>query len=185
MRRLRSHLSYANVTATLALFVALGGSSYAAIKVTGKNVKNSSLTGADIRNNSVTGKDVKGLGSGDFKKGTLRTGPAGPQGPQGSAGAPGSALAFGRVDADGTLSLSRNVTKVTVGSGAGGSYCIDLAVSGARNITANLTFGSSTDGSTFVDIGTSVACPASTDVVVSTYREGPGLTAQPFFFTVN
>jgi hypothetical protein len=31
-------LTYANVTATLALFIALGGSSYAAVKLTGKDV---------------------------------------------------------------------------------------------------------------------------------------------------
>src|SRR5437763_96023 len=31
LRRLRDHLSYANVVATLALFIALGGSSYAAV----------------------------------------------------------------------------------------------------------------------------------------------------------
>jgi hypothetical protein len=39
--------------------VALGGSSYAAITITGKNVKNSSLTGADVKNSSLTGADVK------------------------------------------------------------------------------------------------------------------------------
>lgn len=43
----------------LALFVALGGTGYAAIIVTGKNVKNSSLTGKDVKNSSLTGKDVK------------------------------------------------------------------------------------------------------------------------------
>ena len=35
MRRIRSKLSYANVVATLCLFVALGGTSYAAVKITG------------------------------------------------------------------------------------------------------------------------------------------------------
>ena len=42
---LRARLTYANVMATIAVFVALGGSSYAAITITGKNVRNSSLTG--------------------------------------------------------------------------------------------------------------------------------------------
>ena len=42
MDRLR-RLSYANVVATLALFVALGGSSYAAIRITGKNVVDGTL----------------------------------------------------------------------------------------------------------------------------------------------
>ena len=50
---------YANVVATLALVVAMGGTSYAAVKITGKDVKNSSLTGKDVKNESLTGKDLK------------------------------------------------------------------------------------------------------------------------------
>jgi hypothetical protein len=45
-------ISYANLTATAAMFIALGGSSYAAIKITGSNVANGSLAGADIKNAS-------------------------------------------------------------------------------------------------------------------------------------
>jgi len=58
-RHLQGKLTYANVVATLALFIALGGSSYAAIKVTGKNVRNGSLTGKDIKRNSLGGKRIK------------------------------------------------------------------------------------------------------------------------------
>jgi hypothetical protein len=95
--RLRRRLSYANVMATIAVFVALGGSSYAAISVTGKNVKNSSLSGKDVKNNSLTGKDVKGLKSGDiadrsllskdFKAGQLPAGATGATGPRGPSDA--------------------------------------------------------------------------------------------------
>jgi hypothetical protein len=42
--RLRSSLTYANVMATVAVFVALGGSSYAALQVTSKNVPRDALT---------------------------------------------------------------------------------------------------------------------------------------------
>jgi hypothetical protein len=35
LSNLRARLTYANVVATLALFIALGGSSYAAITITG------------------------------------------------------------------------------------------------------------------------------------------------------
>jgi hypothetical protein len=45
--------SYASVVATLALAVALGGTSYAAVKITGKDVKNGSLTGKDLKKRSV------------------------------------------------------------------------------------------------------------------------------------
>ena len=59
LERLRGRLSYANVVATLALFIALGGSSYAALTITGKNVRNGSLTGKDIKRNSLTGRQIR------------------------------------------------------------------------------------------------------------------------------
>jgi hypothetical protein len=54
-------LTYGNVAATLALFVALGGTSYAALSINGSDVANGSLTGKDVHNNSLTARDVKGL----------------------------------------------------------------------------------------------------------------------------
>jgi hypothetical protein len=57
--RLRGQLSYANVVATLALFVALGGSSYAALTITGKNVRDRSLTGKELKRNSLTGRQIR------------------------------------------------------------------------------------------------------------------------------
>ena len=56
---LNSRPSVATVLSLIALFAALGGTSYAAATISGKQVKNSSLTGADIKNNSVGGADVK------------------------------------------------------------------------------------------------------------------------------
>lgn len=56
----RSKLTYANVMATLALFVALGGGAYAAIEITGRDVKDRSLTGRDIKKRSVPINRVKG-----------------------------------------------------------------------------------------------------------------------------
>jgi hypothetical protein len=102
LRLVMRTLSYTNVTATLALFVALGGTSFAAVKLTGANVRNGTVTGSDLRNESVKGRDVSGLtgrdvknGSltnsdlaalvgADFKAGQLAAGPAGPQGPAGT-----------------------------------------------------------------------------------------------------
>lgn len=59
INRLRRKLSYANVVATLALFIALGGSSYAALTISGENVSNGSLTGKDLKRNSLTGRQIK------------------------------------------------------------------------------------------------------------------------------
>ena len=76
-----------NAVAYLALFVALGGTSFAAATViTGKNVKDSSLTGADVKKGSLTGSDVKNesLAPADFS-GSVQ-GATGPQGPKGDTG---------------------------------------------------------------------------------------------------
>ncbi len=88
----RKHLTYANVTASVALFVALGGGAYAAARVKSVNVVDGSLTGVDIKNESLHSADISGLRSGDFAKGQLpagKTGAQGPQGPQGPQGIQG------------------------------------------------------------------------------------------------
>ncbi|MFP5452221.1 MAG: hypothetical protein ACLGG9_10810 [Thermoleophilia bacterium] len=120
MHRLRTHLSYANVIATLAPFVALGGVGYAAVtlpansvgtaqmknnSVTGVKIRNGTVASADVRNNSLIGADVRNgsLTGADIRDGSLSPadfgGPppggsvvsAGPQGPSGPPGLPGPA----------------------------------------------------------------------------------------------
>jgi hypothetical protein len=64
MKRLRSKLTYANVVATLALFLVIaGGSAFAASKfaknsVGTKQIKNNAVTGAKIKNGAVTGAKI-------------------------------------------------------------------------------------------------------------------------------
>jgi len=59
MSALKQRLTYANVMATMAVFIALSGSSYAALKVTGKDVRNSSLTYRDLKRNTLGGTRIK------------------------------------------------------------------------------------------------------------------------------
>lgn len=54
----RSRLTYANVVATLALFVALGGTSYAVSQVTGRQIKNRSITRVDVKRDALTGAEI-------------------------------------------------------------------------------------------------------------------------------
>jgi hypothetical protein len=56
---LRRHLSYANVMATVAVFIALGGSSYAALTITGADVRNGSLTNRDLKKNTLDGRRIR------------------------------------------------------------------------------------------------------------------------------
>ncbi|HEV7483620.1 MAG TPA: hypothetical protein VGO13_11035 [Solirubrobacterales bacterium] len=88
--RPRPRLTYANVIATLALFLALGGATAYAASL-GKN----SVGNKQLKKNAVTGAKVKdgSLLAGDFKAGQLPSGergPVGERGPQGVAGAPGA-----------------------------------------------------------------------------------------------
>jgi hypothetical protein len=56
--RVGPHLSFANVTALVALFVALGGSSYAAMRVGSQEIVDNSVASKDLRNNDVRGQDI-------------------------------------------------------------------------------------------------------------------------------
>jgi hypothetical protein len=84
--RIRSRTSFANAVSMVALFVALGGTSYAAAKLP-KN----SVGSAQIKTNGVGTSDVKNgsLRGIDFRPGELPAGPQGLQGPQGLKGEPG------------------------------------------------------------------------------------------------
>ena len=160
--KLRSRLTYANVMATIAVFLALGGTSYAALTITSKNVRNESLTSADLKNNSIKSADVRNgsLLARDFKAGQLPAGPQGPQGPQGAkgdagpegargatgatgaTGAPGTARGYAYVAYDGTFygePSSKNVEKVTKFST--GTYCVHFSFGTPNNVTATLEGG--------------------------------------------
>ncbi len=57
--KLRHRLTYANVMSTLAVFVALGGSSYAAVTISGTNIKNRSISASKLKKNTLTGLQVR------------------------------------------------------------------------------------------------------------------------------
>jgi hypothetical protein len=126
MQRLRSKLSFANVTAFIALFVALSGAAYAANSVNGKDIINGSITGKDIKQGSIPLTALK----------KLPVGTPGPAGAPGAPGAPGSALAFAHVLANGTLdtSKSKNVSAAKKISSPG-YYCVSPTVP-VQNIIA-------------------------------------------------
>ena len=52
-------MRYSNVMATIAVFIALGGTSYAATQISGKDVRNGSLTGLDVKDGSLTAKELR------------------------------------------------------------------------------------------------------------------------------
>src|SRR4051812_46742023 len=101
MRPLRScRPSPAMVVALLALFVAMGGVGYAALKL-----PRNSVGGKQLKSNAVTSAKVKNasLRKGDVAAGQLRHGPVGKQGERGLRGDKGL---HGKTGAPGTDTLT-------------------------------------------------------------------------------
>jgi hypothetical protein len=156
----RGRLTYSNVTATVALFVALSGSAYAAHATVfgsggvlnqciGKHgTERAIATGARCKRSeqfvAINEVGPTGPAGSPGLKGDAGTGgPAGAQGGQGTPGVqgtPGTARAYGLVTSTGTLSRQSNV--VAVSHPNPGEYCITL-VSGIDpnttgvNVTVN------------------------------------------------
>jgi len=108
MTAIRTRLTYANVMATIAVFVALGGSALAIDKIKAnsvgsKQIKAKAVKNGDIADNAVTSVKVAdgSLLGDDFAAGQLPAGPAGPKGDTGAPGAPGEPGAPGQPGAPG------------------------------------------------------------------------------------
>lgn len=57
--RLRRHLSYANVMASVAVFLALGGVGYAAATINGNSIKKQTIGAGKLKNGTLTASQVK------------------------------------------------------------------------------------------------------------------------------
>ena len=115
------------VVASIALFVALAGTSVAAVS---QLVPRNSVGTPQLRNNAVVSAKVRNgsLLRADFRSGQIPAGPAGPAGPQGPAGPAGPAGAaatslWAVVDQNGTLIRNKGVASAQKIGGVGtGDY---------------------------------------------------------------
>ncbi|HEU4735872.1 MAG TPA: hypothetical protein VFS48_02440 [Solirubrobacterales bacterium] len=174
---MRPKLTYANVVASLALFVALGGTSYAVNELGKNSVKSANIgkeqvKGSDIAKNAVTSPKVKdfSLLANDFKPGQLPAGPTGEKGEKGATGPKGPQGAPGlteleRVYTSGVGNNS-NSPKSTTATCAPGKVAIsagydisgakdpDVTPGGLANVIADVVIPSSPSsvpGSVFVE----------------------------------
>jgi hypothetical protein len=83
-RLIRRRLTYANVISTVALFVALGGVSYAAVKLPANSVGTKQIKSKAVTKAKVDPSLFKTIRGGDGPKGD--TGATGSQGPKGDPG---------------------------------------------------------------------------------------------------
>jgi len=139
LKRFTKHLGYSNVIASLALFVALGGASYAAVtlpanSVGTKQLAKKAVSGSKIKRSAITSPKVQdgSLLAADFQPGQLKAGSQGPTGPAGPKGDPGAAGERGPSDA------------FSIGNGTSSSSDppLDLAVpAGDYVVTSKVVYG--------------------------------------------
>jgi hypothetical protein len=123
--------SPAMTVALLALFVAMGGTGYAALKfpknsVGAKQIKSNAVRSGEVKNRSLLKQD--------FKAGQLPRGPRGVRGLQGSPGAPATRL-WVVMNADGTIAR-RSSPSITLDAAASDPNVGDYSVNFGRNISA-------------------------------------------------
>lgn len=127
MGRILARLTYANVMATVAVFIALGGASYAALK---------------LPRNSVGPKQLKAgavtLAKLNRASRTSLTGPAGPQGPTGPIGAPGPSTGYA-ASHEGAIVPTTTFSRVLSLDLPAGSYLIQAKLDGI-NISEKKTW---------------------------------------------
>lgn len=136
-KRIQTRITYANVMATLALFIALGGASWAAIKLPAKSVgtkqiRKGAVTRPKLAKNAVTSGSVADgtLLVRDFAPGQLFPGTKGDTGGKGDPGATGPAGADGQAAPSGGEPLRRTVVLHGDGSPTANGTALLNAVAG-------------------------------------------------------
>jgi hypothetical protein len=117
---LRRHLTYANVVASLALFLALGGAAFAATQLPRNSVGTGQLKPEAVTAGKIAKKTRNQLRGSTGPQGPQgKTGKTGPKGATGAKGAQGAQGAKGATGADGTgPAFEVFGTLKTIGAGA-------------------------------------------------------------------
>ena len=206
LRAIRSRVTYANVTATAALFLALGGGAYAlsgipdragvfhgcvAPKAGGLRVVKSASSCRKTKTIRRGRRHVRVRGESAIawnQKGPrgLRGTPGikGDQGAQGDPGAPGTALAFARVFATGGVDEARTqgagLTDANVTSPTTGIYCFYNLGFTPRNLQVAADFAANRISN--VLIGDSSGCAGTEDVFVQWNQRTDGTSQNTGFY---
>lgn len=145
LHRLLSRLSYANVVATLALFIALGGTSYAALKLPKNSVGSTQIKTGAVHTGEIANRTIR-LGDISLSARSSLRGQTGPQGAAGPAGPAGAAAVkhFAAVSSSG--GLLRGDAKSGGSGSAIGTYVVGFAES-VSGCAYSATLGT-TDGTT-------------------------------------
>lgn len=188
--RIRARLTYANVIASLALFVALGGTGYAAAtlprnSVTSAQIRSKAVGSSELRTSAVTSSKVRNgsIATRDLSASTRSAlrgsiGPAGPQGPAGGTFYRAAVTAGGGAAAGNSRGVGH--------TGGSNEYRIDFPgdVSGCI-FSATLAGVPTASGSDQPEAGRITATSdGSTRVLVRTFRADGTPGEQPFHLLV-
>jgi hypothetical protein len=194
LARMRARTTYANVTATLALFIALGGTTYAAASlphnsvgssqlranaVTASKIRSGAVRSSEIKDGSIAAKDIS-----TSARNSLR-GLQGPQGPTGPTGAPGisdqAAITLGGAKVAGNARGASH-------SGGSNQYTVEFT----HDVSAcvySATLAAVNNGSTIeqppVGGTTTVASAGGANVLVKTYDAAGAPIESPFHLVVS
>jgi hypothetical protein len=185
IHRIRARLNYANVIATFALFLALGGGTALALgrnsigtrelakdAVQGRNVDEGKLKGKHIQDSTLGGREIDEQGlDAAVPEAEHADGPA----------------AYARVNPDATVveALSRQVTSAMVTGPAAGVYCFDLPFNAQHVQVTAVAEGSSdrlVSAADFEGSGGLPNCPAGAETEVNVYSVSGGSLENGAFF---
>jgi hypothetical protein len=142
---MRERLTFANVMSLIAVFIALGGTSYAVTQlprnsVGNKQLKRGAVTSSKVRNGSLAVRDLSSRARGSLRGPTGPQGPRGSQGPRGRTGARGPEGPRGPTGLQGVPGPFPSV--LSGGQTLRGRYAIRLTADGAGAIGGDgISFG--------------------------------------------
>jgi hypothetical protein len=182
LHRLRARLSYANVMATIAVFIALGGSSYAAINLPRNSVGASEIRTGAVRSSEIKDRSIRASDLTTNARNALRgqTGAQGPAGAQGASGAQGPAgpTYWAAVNSGGGLARG-NATANSHDDGTGVyhlRFTRDVSTCGAAASLASVPGGAVSDP----PAGRATVSPAPGGIIVRTYDIDGSVRDLPF-----
>ena len=189
LAQLRQRMTYANVTATMALFIALGGTSYAALtlpknSVGSRQIRSGAVGASELKTGAVRSKDIKNetVRLSDVSQSARRS-LQGSQGPAGPAGAPGTALRAAVSSGGGAVQgNSTGVDHVSGSNEYGVRFAGNLA-----SCVATATLASVQAGPTLEQPppGRITLAPGGDRVTVRTYAADGSPAEAPFNVTVS
>lgn len=168
LKHLRRGLTFSNVIAMLALFVALGGSVYAASKINGKTIEKASLPGNRVKPDSLRGKQIKESKLGEVPLATKAT--SADSATSATTAESAQPVAFAQVNDDGTVVAdnSKGVTDANVTHPAGaGVYCVSGLSFPIKGGQVSLQFGGSRGTTASFTVGVTGNCPDGGQILTS------------------